>query len=263
MIARLPPGSAGDGDGASLFHRLYVALAGRHPNLRPWHFQWLAGMPMYAVLRPLLAGLTGDVLDVGCGYKPYRRWIPGAKRYLGIDVFPGPAVDAVIVPGQPWPVGAEEFDVVLCTQVLEHVGDVDLTTSEIVRVLRPGGTAVISVPFIFGEHNSPHDYRRLSRYGARRLLEDRLEIVEVKPHGAIGSTIGAIVLGWTFDSMPTSKRALIAVAPLLPLWMGFCLAVNLVGCVFDALDKTGLYYGNVLVHARKPRHGDDQAARHP
>jgi SAM-dependent methyltransferase len=238
---------------ASLFHRAYVRIAGRHPNLRPWHFQWLAGQPLYDVLRPLLAGLRGDVLDVGCGAKPYRSWVPGARRYFGIDVFPGPDVDAVIEPGRPWPVEDEEFDVVLCTQVLEHVGDVDLTIGELVRALRPGGVAVISVPFIFGEHNSPHDYRRLSRHGARRLLEDRLEVVGVHPHGAIGSTLAAILLGWTWDAMPRRGLGALALAPLLPFWLVLCLGVNIVGWALDRVDRTGLYYGNVIVHARKRR----------
>lgn len=239
-------------ESASLFHRLYVLIAGRHPDLRPWHFQWLAGTPLYAVLRPLLATLHGDVLDVGCGYKPYRRWLPRARRYFGIDVTPGTEVDAVIEPGSPWPVADGEFDVVLCTQVLEHVGDLEHTVAELVRALKPGGRAVVSVPFAFGEHNSPHDYRRLSRHGARRLFEERLEVIEVVPHGAIGSTLGAILLGWTYDALPKrGGMGMIAIAPLLPLWLVFCLVVNAAGSLLDRVDRTGLYYGDVLVHCRK------------
>jgi SAM-dependent methyltransferase len=237
----------------SAFHRLYVRLAGRHPQLRPWHYQWLAGMPLYAVLQPLLGSLQGDVLDVGCGYKPYRSWIPRARSYYGVDVFAGPEVDALIEPGEPWPVGDAGFDVVLCTQVLEHVGELDHTVQEVRRVLRPGGDAIFTVPFIFGEHNTPHDYRRLSRHGARRLLEDHgLEIVTVRPHGAIGSTLGSIALGWTFDLLPRGSRAMIAVSPLLPLWLVLCFVINGFGALLDRLDRTGLYYGNVLVHARRP-----------
>lgn len=239
---------AGD---AGLFHRLYVRVAGRHPNLRPWHFQWLAGKPLYQILRPLLAQMRGSVLDVGCGYKPYRSWVPGATRYFGIDVFPGPEVDAVLTPGEPWPVADGEFDVVLCTQVLEHVADLELTVGELARAVPPGGEALITVPFIFGEHNPPHDYRRFSRHGIRVLLERNFEIVGIYPHGAIGSTLGAILLGWTFDAMPASTAARVAMVPLLPLWLAFCLLVNRVGWIFDRFDKTGLYYGNVLVHARR------------
>jgi SAM-dependent methyltransferase len=221
--------------------------------LRPWHYQWLAGQPLYAVLRPQLASLRGDVLDVGCGYKPYRAWVPGARSWYGIDVAPGPEVDAVIEPGERWPVDDAAYDVVLCTQVLEHVGELDHTVREVVRALRPGADAVFTVPFIFGEHNSPHDYRRLSRHGARRLLEDHdLEVVALRPHGAIGSTLGCIALNWTFDALPRGRRAMLAVAPLLPLWALMCLLVNGAGALLDRMDRTGLYYGNVLVHARRP-----------
>ena len=247
MMARLP----GDAQ-PSLFHKLYVAVAGRHPDMRPWHFQWLAAQPLYAQLGPVLASLSGDVLDVGCGYKPYRSWIPGAARYFGIDVFDGPEVDAVIEPGEPWPVRDAEFDVVLCTQVLEHVGDLELTVNELIRAVKPGGTVVISVPFMFGEHNSPHDYRRFSRHGIRRLFEDRLEIVEITPQGALGSSVGAIVLGWTYDALPRGGIRALAIAPLLPLWLLLCLVTNVLGLLVDRVDRTGLYYGNVLVHARRP-----------
>lgn len=247
MIAR-----SRNAEDSSVLHRLYVLIAGRHPNLRPWHFQWLAGAPLYAVLRPLLASMRGDVLDVGCSYKPYRDWMPDARRWLGIDVVDGPQVDAVVDPGGPWPVRDEEFDVVLCTQVLEHVRDPEPTLVELVRALRPGGHALVSVPFAAGEHNSPHDYRRFSRHGAPRLLDDRLEIVGVHPHGAVGSTVGSILLAWTHDAMPRRGPAAAALAPLLPLWLLLCLGVNALGSVIDRLDRTGLYYGNVLVHARKP-----------
>lgn len=247
------PANAAGSAGASLFHRCYVGYAGRHPRLRPWHHQWLAGTPLYAVLRPLLSTLHGDVLDVGCGAKPYRDWVPGARRYVGIDVFDGDDVDRLIVPGERWPVDDGEFDAVLCTQVLEHVADLHHAVSELVRVVRPGGDVVVTVPFIFGEHNAPDDYRRLSRHGVRRVLEDHgLELVRVEPHGAIGSTLGAIALGWTFDALPRGRRGLLLTAALLPLWSLLCLAVNLTGAALDRIDRTGMYYGNLLVHARRP-----------
>ncbi len=253
MSTTCAPAPSPHAGGPSLFHRCYVRYAGRHPRLRPWHHQWLAGTPLYAVLRPLLRTLRGDVLDVGCGCKPYRDWVPDARRYVGIDVVDGPAVDALVVPGERWPVGDAEFDAVLCTQVLEHVADLHHTVDELVRVIRPGGEAVITVPFMFGEHNAPEDYRRLSRHGLRRLLEDHgLEILRMTPHGAIGSSLGAIGLGWTFDALPRSRRGMLATAPLLPLWSLLCLAVNLAGAALDRLDRTGMYYGNLLVHARRP-----------
>jgi SAM-dependent methyltransferase len=237
---------------AGLSHRLYVSIAGKAPDLRPWHYQWLLGIPLYTELRPLLGSLRGSVLDVGCGYKPYRSWMPEVTRHYGIDVFAGPEVDAVITAGKKWPVRDGEFDAVLCTQVLEHVADLDVTLSELIRALRPGGEAVITMPFIASEHNSPHDYRRLSRHGLPMLLRDRLEIISVRPHGGVGSTVGALLLSWTYDALPKSAGGRLLVVPFLPIWMSLCLIVNLAGLALDRLDHTGLYYGNILVHARRP-----------
>ena len=64
---------AGTGDAGTLLHRLHVLAVGRHPRLRPWHHQWLVGTPLYRVLRPLLATLEGDVLDVGSSSPTKRR----------------------------------------------------------------------------------------------------------------------------------------------------------------------------------------------
>ncbi|MGI8624271.1 MAG: methyltransferase domain-containing protein [Solirubrobacteraceae bacterium] len=236
----------------SVANRAYIALAGRHPDLRRWHFQWLAGQPLYESLRPLLAAVRGDVLDVGCGDKPYAGWMSGANRHFGIDVVDGPEVDAVIDPAGSWPVVDEEFDVVLCTQVLEHVGDLELTLRELVRSVRPGGEVIVTVPFIFHEHNSPHDYRRFSRHGARSLLDDDFEVLAVHAQGGAGSTLGAIALGWVQDSARTSRARMLAFGALLPLWLLVCLVVNVLGGLLDRVDPTGLFYGNVLVHARRP-----------
>ncbi len=44
------------------------------------------------------------------------------------------------------PYEADFFDTVICISVLEHIKDLDLAIGEIYRVLRPGGTAVLSFP---------------------------------------------------------------------------------------------------------------------
>lgn len=245
LVAASPPD-------AGLFHRVYVAVAGRHPDLRPWHFQRLLGRPLYAALEPLLARVEGDVLDVGCGRKPYRRWAPGARSWTGIDVADGPEVDAVLVPGEPWPVDDDAFDWVVCTQVLEHVAGLDLTVSELVRCLRPGGQAIVSVPFVAGEHNSPHDHRRLTRHGLRGLLAPHLEVRSLHCQGAIGSTLGSLLLEWSYNALPRRGAGAVLTVLALPLWLGFCLAVNVAGGGVDRLDRTGLYYHNVVAHLRAP-----------
>src|SRR4051812_26929152 len=60
-------------------------------------------------------------------------------------------------PQARWPLPDSSFDVLLCTQVLEHVSDLEHVFSEMVRVSRPGGRLIVSVPFYFNEHDPPLD----------------------------------------------------------------------------------------------------------
>ena len=96
------------------------------------------------------------VLDVGCGIRPYYPYFePDASEYVGVDV-ENPAAD---LEGsvEALPVDDASFDVVLCTQVLEHVGDQDLAVRELHRVTAPGGRVLASTHGVQVYHPSPTD----------------------------------------------------------------------------------------------------------
>ena len=63
------------------------------------------------------------------------------------------------------------FDLVICTQVLEHVADPWAAALEIHRILRPGGRAILTVPHVWFFHPHPHDYWRFTQEGIVRLVE--------------------------------------------------------------------------------------------
>ncbi|RLF06711.1 MAG: hypothetical protein DRJ64_04180 [Thermoprotei archaeon] len=153
------------------YKKLYETLCGQHPHQRPWHFQWLAVAPLHRELRRIFRGLAGRVLDVGCGDKPYRHWFSkNVSQYIGLDVVDGPEVDMVVEPMGHWEISGQAFDVVIATQVLEHVENLNHTLSEITRVLRPGGTVILSFPFLYNEHGAPYDFRRFTRHSVENLL---------------------------------------------------------------------------------------------
>jgi SAM-dependent methyltransferase len=63
--------------------------------------------------------------------------------------------------------------------VLEHVFTPDLFLEEIVRVLKPGGQLLLTVPFVWDEHEQPWDYARYTSFGLKSLLENNdLDVVE-------------------------------------------------------------------------------------
>ena len=69
------------------------------------------------------------------------------------------------------PVENDRYDVVLCTQVLEHVSEPLKALEELSRVLVPGGMLWLSTPFYFEEHEKPYDYYRYTQFGLRYLVE--------------------------------------------------------------------------------------------
>jgi SAM-dependent methyltransferase len=238
---------------ADLYLDLYGRLCGRPPHLHPWHFQWLAIRYLCWDLREALPTLYGRVLDVGCGSKPYAAWLDAGKvvQHLGIDIYPGPNVDVVITLSVPWPLETASFDAILCTQVLEHVENLEHVLSEMHRVLKPGGTLLASIPFAYNEHDLHHDYRRLSLNGARCLLEKDYEIQALKAQGGIGSTLAIFWLNWINQSMTAHKVTRFARALLLPVWLLISLVTNTVGVLLDWIDNTKAFYGNTFVIARK------------
>jgi len=125
-------------------------------------------------LGEFLSILEGEVLDVGCGRKPYAH-LTRAKRYVGVDI-DTPATRALAAAdhyydGRTLPFADASFDAVLCSQVLEHVFTPDEFLREIRRVLRPGGVLLLATPFVWDEHEQPQDYGRYSSFGLKALVE--------------------------------------------------------------------------------------------
>jgi SAM-dependent methyltransferase len=132
--------------------------------------------PIAAWIAEFAAGSRpGRILDVGCGTRPYESLFEGWD-YIGIDVEESgrpseyKKVDRYF-DGLTIPFEDGSFDAVVCTEVMEHCVDPERLASEMLRVLRPHGTAVITVPFMWGEHELPYDFRRYSVNGINRLLE--------------------------------------------------------------------------------------------
>jgi SAM-dependent methyltransferase len=138
--------------------------------------------PFYLARRGLSEALAkyatiadGKLLDVGCGTKPYKS-IFNVTEYVGIDIDNAGTRQTNIADkfydGTTFPVDDSEFNVVLCNQVLEHVFNPIEFMQEIYRVLMPNGKLIITVPFVWDEHEQPFDYARYTSFGLKALLEE-------------------------------------------------------------------------------------------
>lgn len=236
------------------------------PRLRAWKERqqfvpgWAAVFvnPFYFARRGLLTGLreffpllTGDVLDVGCGSKPYREFIPAA-RYVGLEVDTPRtrasfAADAYY-DGRTLPFPDASFDAVLCSQVFEHVFMPPEFLAEIRRVLRPGGRLLLTVPFVWDEHEQPHDFARYSSFGLRAQLERAGFVIEAQRKSTTDSRVlFQLWNAYLYKVTRSSSRVLNWLAMLLLM-----APVNLLGVVLGRLlpSNPDLYLDN-LVLARK------------
>jgi SAM-dependent methyltransferase len=168
-------------------------------DLDPGSHVYLALSFIYTWLQDrALPEVHGVMLDFGCGGRPYEKlFLPKLDRYIAADVAKAKAteLDIELTPGGPVPMDDETVDVVLSTQCLEHVPDVDFYLSECSRLLRPGGVLILTAPMQWRHHEVPHDYLRFTRYGLTNLLNrHRFQIKDLSPAGGVFSLLGQIFL---------------------------------------------------------------------
>jgi SAM-dependent methyltransferase len=165
------------------------------------------------------------VLDVGCGVKPYYPFFARvASEYVGVDVVENPAAE-LIGPVEALPVGDGSFDVVLCTQVLEHCDDPAQAVRELRRVTAPGGRVLASTHGVQVYHPSPVDYWRWTHEGLGRLFRENAEWEGVEIEPGAGTASGLAMLLGTFVEI--ALRRSIAARPAV--W-----ALNRAGAMLDA-----------------------------
>ena len=123
--------------------------------------------------------------------------------------------DITYYSGDTFPCENDIFDAVLCTEVLEHVPDANAFMAELCRVLRPGGTLILTVPWSARQHHIPHDYARYSRFGLAWLLGMHgFDIVSLLPRGNDFAAIAnKMLVAWLRLLRPNNPIVLFATLP--------------------------------------------------
>lgn len=195
--------------------------------------------------------LRGNLIDIGCGTKPMRNFTTGlVARHIGIDqpssLHSAKNVD-VHSNAYRTPFKDGVFDSAICTAVLEHLEEPQMAISECYRLLKPGGSALYTVPFIWHLHEEPRDFFRYSKYGLNHLfLKAGFAKIEVLALSGFWVTFGQLLVYNLFRL----NRGPLKYFPLIPA-LGILLQLVFLG--LDKLDKTEIWTWAYLVIAEKPQ----------
>jgi SAM-dependent methyltransferase len=205
-------------------------------------------------LRSVADLCHGTLLDLGCGNKPYRDiFARHVSRHVGLDSptgYHGQASEADLwSDASALALRDESVDVVLCTQVLEHVPEPRQTVLEAARVLKKGGILIMTVPLMNVVHEAPHDYFRFTPYALELLLaQASLSVVCIRNQGGGWAMLGQNV-AWRVAALGHARGKVGQVGGLL-----LAQAAALPFFVMERFDKRAAFHEGVgyLAVARKP-----------
>lgn len=152
--------------------------------------------------------------------------------------------------GQTIPLEDASLDGVLSTQTLEHVPNPTRIINEWARVLRPGGYLLLTVPFIWPEHEMPFDFQRYTTNGLRLMLEKGgFEIIAQERLLCDCRAPAQLFLAWLYDSLRFSSRKPITQLLLsVFLFAPVSLMATLLAIVMPATSNT--YLDNLILAKR-------------
>ena len=193
--------------------------------------------------------LGGRLIDIGCGVKPYKNLLaPFVEEHVGLDhegTFHDKSNIDLLGTAYNIPEDDNRFDSAICTAVLEHLEEPQKALNECFRVLKPGGVAIYSTPFIWHLHEEPRDFFRYSKYGLKYLFEKSgFDIIEIKPLSGFWVTFGQLFV----YNLHRYNKGILKVTHLIPL-MG--IVVQLLSLVLDRLDRSEEWTWMYIVVASK------------
>ncbi len=216
--------------------------------------------PFYTIRKGLYNGikenapfLTGQLLDFGCGNKPYKHLF-NVQNYTGLDIeisghdHKNELID-VFYDGNKIPFDDNNFDSIFSSEVFEHVPNIDTILRELNRVCKTNGHLLVTIPFIWEEHEIPFDFVRYTSYGIEnKLKENGFEILRLQKTTNYINTVFQLWNAFVHQNILKHKISRIFLNPILitpTLIIGILLS--------KILPKSDTFFHNTVVLAKKTK----------
>lgn len=193
--------------------------------------------------------ISGRTIDIGCGTKPYAEIIKAfVTEHVGVDhAETTHDMNNIDLIGTAYAISTpdESFDSALCTAVLEHLEEPEQALRECFRVLKPGGIALYSVPFIWHIHEEPRDFYRFTKYGLDYLFKKvGFEVIEIKALSGFWVTFGQLLVYnlYRFNRGPLRVLKIMDIAGL---------GIQGIAYILDRLDRTEQWTWMYMIVAKK------------
>ncbi len=200
--------------------------------------------------------LTGRLLDVGCGVSPYKSVLKAIDDYTGLDIKDNRPItakeesDIVLFDGKHFPFEPQQYDSLLCTEVLEHVFEPQDFINEMYRVLKEDGRVLLTTPFLWPLHEEPYDFYRYTKYALKELFERAgFSEITIQARGD-WHTNCSLMLGSYFSNCITKQKYLRYLVLLLTYPMVYIAQIILPK--FDRSPGNETLPMGYTVFARKP-----------
>lgn len=204
--------------------------------------------------------LEGKLLDFGCGTKPYKSLFSHVSSYTGIDYEnPGhPHINEqidIFYDGKKLPFNNNEFESIFSSEVFEHVFNLEEILPELNRVLKPGGKILITCPFVWNEHEVPHDYARYTQFALKNLLEKNgFKILVIDKSGDFATTLHQMKMVYISEHFLQSiyiiGKIKFIISNIRPLLMVLC---NSCFLLFHKLlpKRYDIYLNNIILATKE------------
>jgi SAM-dependent methyltransferase len=235
------------------FHENSRKLANRYGKSKVKTL-YFARKNLHRQISKLSREFSGKILDVGCGTKPYRELF-NVDVYHGLEYSDSKSgtnhkSQDFVYDGHTFPFADNTYDSIICNEVLEHVFNPDEFLSEISRCLKKNGKLLLTVPFVWDEHEQPGDFARYTSFGIKYLLNKYgFQILEFHKTANDVTIIFQLINDYIYKTCIGKNRKFNRIVVNL-----LCSIFNILGLALSAIlpKNNDLYLDNIVL-AQKHR----------